>query len=178
MGCARPHAQGRWPADPGPRCLSGVVWLGTSHRPPAACQPHQRDSPHKYHRRVLHPHQSGLARASAAALGARFWYARYAAASATELAALEGFKLSTEAFFGLWRVKDDDFNHQSGFSWFGNSRTRCTVAIFWCARSAVDTAATEYATSPRWSHWTWRRTEAVQSLFGARAHAGQQHQSL
>ena len=97
----------------------------------------------------------------------------YAAASATELAALEGFKLSTEAFFGLWRVRDDDFNHQSGFSWFGNSRTRCTVAIFWRARSAVDTAATEHATSPRWSHWTWRRTEAVQSLFGARAHAGQ-----
>ena len=91
---------------------------------------------------------------------------------------LEGFKLSTEAVFGLWRVRDDDSNHQSGFSWFGNSRTRCTVAIFWRARSAVDTAATEHATSPRWSRWTWRRTEAVQSLFGARAHAGQQHQII
>ena len=94
---------------------------------------------------IISKHSAGFEYPEPGALCRDFWRARcsirmlYAAVSATELAALEGFKLSTEACFGLWRVMDDDFNHQSGFSWFGNSRTRCTVAIFWRARSAVDT---------------------------------------
>ena len=47
-------------------------------------------------------------------------YCSHASARATEpiteLAALEGFKLSTEAFIGLWRVRDDAFNHLYAFS--------------------------------------------------------------
>ena len=43
--------------------VSSSVGLAPSHRPPSACQPHRRDSSHKYYCRVLRPHQSGLARA-------------------------------------------------------------------------------------------------------------------
>ena len=50
--------------------------------------------------------------------------------------------------------------------------------FFGARGAAIQQHPTEHHLEARWPRWTWRRTGGVQSLFGARAHAGQQHQSL